>query len=93
MGSGLIFILIVNLNKFIIFFFAFYFKGSLPGVFVNYELSPIMVKFIEKSKPFNHFLTGCCAIIGGFFTIAGMLDSFTYRYYNMYKKFQINKLT
>ena len=68
-------------------------SGSLPGIFVNYELSPIMVKFIEKSKPFNHFLTGCCAIIGGFFTIAGMLDAFTYRYYNMYKKFQINKLT
>jgi hypothetical protein len=68
-------------------------SGSLPGVFVNYELGAIMVKFIEKSKPFSTFLTSCCAIIGGFFTLAGMLDAFTYRYYNMYKKFQMNKLT
>lgn len=69
------------------------FGSQLPGIFVNYELSPIMVKYVERSKSFTHFVTGCCAIIGGLFTIAGMLDSVTYRYYNMYKKFQINKLT
>lgn len=66
---------------------------SLPGVFISYELGPIMIKFIEKSKSFSHFLTSICAIIGGLFTIAGMLDGFTFRYYNMYKKYQINKLT
>jgi hypothetical protein len=68
-------------------------NSQLPGVFVNYELSPIMVKFVEKSKSFTHFLTGCCAIIGGLFTLAGMLDSFLYKYYNLYKKHQLNKLT
>jgi hypothetical protein len=67
--------------------------SALPGIFVNYELSPIMVKFIEKSKSFSHFITGCCAIIGGLFTVAGMLDGFTYHYYKMFKKSQINKLT
>jgi hypothetical protein len=67
--------------------------SQLPGVFVNYELSPIMVKFIEKSQTFTHFLTGCCAIIGGLFTVAGMLDAFTFKYYSLYKKHQMNKLT
>ena len=67
--------------------------AQLPGVFVNYELSPIMIRYVEKSKSFSHFLTSCCAIIGGLFTIAGMLDAFTFRYYNMYKKYQMNKLT
>lgn len=69
------------------------FTGQLPGVFVNYELSAIMVKYVERSKSLTHFLTSCCAIIGGLFTIAGMLDAFTFRYYNMYKKYQMNKLT
>ena len=67
--------------------------NSLPGIFVSYELGPIMIKFVEKSKSFSHFLTSCCAIVGGLFTFAGMLDGFTFRYYNMYKKYQINKLT
>ena len=68
-------------------------NGALPGVFVTYELSPIMVKFIEKQHSFTHFLTSCCAIIGGLFTVAGLLDAFIYRYYNLYKKSQLNKLT
>ncbi len=68
-------------------------SGQLPGVFVNYELSPIMIKYIEKSKSFSHFLTSCCAIIGGLFSIAGMLDGFTFRYFSMLKKYQMNKLT
>lgn len=66
---------------------------QIPGVFVTYELSPIMIKYVERSKPFSHFITSCCAIIGGLFTIAGMLDAFTFRYYSMYRKYQMNKLT
>jgi hypothetical protein len=66
---------------------------SLPGLFFTYELSPIMVKFIEQKKSFTHFLTSCCAIIGGIFTVAGLIDSFVYKYYTLYKKMQINKLT
>lgn len=68
-------------------------SGALPGLFVTYELSPIMVKFIEKQRSFTHFVTSCCAIIGGLFTVAGLLDAFIYRYYNLYKKSQLNKLT
>ncbi|XP_013207677.1 endoplasmic reticulum-Golgi intermediate compartment protein 3 isoform X2 [Microtus ochrogaster] len=41
---------------------------GLPGVFVLYELSPMMVKLTEKHRSFTHFLTGVCAIIGGMFT-------------------------
>jgi len=43
-----------------------------------YELSPIRVKFKETGKSFAHFLTGVCAIIGGVFTVAGIIDSFIY---------------
>uniref|UniRef100_T1JD18 Endoplasmic reticulum-Golgi intermediate compartment protein 3 n=1 Tax=Strigamia maritima TaxID=126957 RepID=T1JD18_STRMM len=51
---------------------------GLPGVFIIYELSPLMVKYTEKTKSFTHFLTGVCAIIGGVFTVAGLIDAFLY---------------
>mmetsp|Transcript_13445 Transcript_13445/g.14876 ORF Transcript_13445/g.14876 Transcript_13445/m.14876 type:complete len:385 (+) Transcript_13445:75-1229(+) len=51
---------------------------GLPGVFFMYDLSPIMVTFTESRKSFAHFLTGVCAIVGGVFTVAGILDSFIY---------------
>ena len=51
-----------------------------------YELSPIMVKFTETSKSFAHFLTGVCAIIGGVFTVAGIIDSMVYHSMRSLKK-------
>jgi len=59
---------------------------GLPGVFFMYELSPIMVKFTERQKSFAHFLTGVCAIIGGVFTVAGIVDSFIYQGMRTLKK-------
>jgi len=59
---------------------------GLPGVFVMYELSPIMVKFTEGRKSFAHFLTGVCAIIGGVFTVAGLVDSLIYHSMRSLKK-------
>ncbi|ESO99176.1 hypothetical protein LOTGIDRAFT_142052 [Lottia gigantea] len=53
-------------------------ETGLPGVFFMYELSPMMVKYTEKQRSFMHFLTGVCAIIGGIFTVAGLIDSMIY---------------
>jgi len=69
-------------------------EGShgLPGVFFMYELSPIMVRFKEQRKSFAHFLTGVCAIIGGVFTVAGIIDSFIYHSMrSLKKKIEIGK--
>lgn len=52
--------------------------NSLPGLFISYELSPMMVRYTEKQRSFMHFLTSVCAIIGGVFTVAGLFDSFIY---------------
>jgi len=59
---------------------------GLPGIFFMYELSPIMVKFTEHTQSFAHFLTGVCAIIGGVFTVAGIIDSFLYHGLKTLKK-------
>ena len=50
----------------------------LPGVFFIYDISPIMVKFTEKQPSFTYFLTSLCAIVGGVFTVAGIIDSAIY---------------
>ncbi|XP_062077165.1 uncharacterized protein LOC133782035 [Humulus lupulus] len=65
---------------------------SLPGVFFYYDFSPIKVTFKEERVPFLHFITHLCAIIGGVFTIAGIIDSFVYHGQKaMRKKMEIGK--
>ncbi|XP_078006383.1 endoplasmic reticulum-Golgi intermediate compartment protein 3 isoform X1 [Phascolarctos cinereus] len=67
---------------------------GLPGVFVLYELSPMMVKLTEKHRSFTHFLTGVCAIIGGMFTVAGLIDSLIYHSARaIQKKIELGKAT
>jgi len=59
---------------------------GLPGVFFMYDLSPIMVMFTEKQRSFAHFLTSVCAIVGGVFTVAGIVDSLVYHSMRSLKK-------
>merc|ERR1711933_372974 len=55
--------------------------AGLPGVFFVYEFTPFMVQKVEKVVPLSHFLTSICAIIGGVFTMAGVIDAVLYRSY------------
>ena len=52
---------------------------KLPAVFFHYDISPIMAKVTEGRRSLSTFLTGLCAIVGGVFTVAGMLDSCLFR--------------
>lgn len=52
--------------------------STLPGVFFFYDLSPIKVTFKEEHVSFLHFLTNVCAIVGGVFTVSGIVDAFVY---------------
>jgi hypothetical protein len=49
--------------------------GLLPGIFFNYELSPIRVRLEEKRRSLTHLLTNICAIVGGAFTVGSLVDS------------------
>ncbi|KAK2984664.1 hypothetical protein RJ640_006647 [Escallonia rubra] len=59
---------------------------TLPGVFFFYDLSPIKVTFTEEHVSFLHFLTNVCAIVGGVFTVSGILDSLFYHGQKAIKK-------
>jgi hypothetical protein len=53
-----------------------------------------MVRFVEERKSFTHFLTGVCAIIGGVFTVAGIIDALVYHSLkSLKKKVELGKQT
>ena len=69
-------------------------ESGMPGVFFSYELAPVMVKYTEKQKSFGHFATGLCAIIGGVFTVAGLIDKIFYTSSRLLEeKLQLGKST
>lgn len=47
---------------------------GLPGVYFYYEVSPIQAFIEEKKRSWMHFLTSVCAIVGGAYTVMGLLD-------------------
>nr|ODO02415.1 COPII-coated vesicle component Erv46 [Cryptococcus depauperatus CBS 7855] len=51
---------------------------GIPGVFINYEISPMKVIHTELRQSFAHFLTSTCAIVGGVLTVASLVDSFIF---------------
>lgn len=53
-------------------------ESGMPGAFFQYELSPLMVKYTEKRQSLGHFLTNICAIVGGVYTVASLIDSLLY---------------
>lgn len=59
----------------------------------NYELSPITVQFFQDKENFFEFLVHICAIIGGIFTIAGIVDSLIHRSVSLIFKQRIGKLS
>ena len=69
-------------------------ESGMPGVFFSYELAPVMVKYTEKQKSFCLFATGLCAIIGGVFTVAGLIDKIFYTSSRLLEeKLQLGKTT
>ncbi|CAI7591023.1 hypothetical protein N7533_002228 [Penicillium manginii] len=65
--------------------------GGIPGVFFNYDISPMKVINREtRPKTFTGFLTGVCAIIGGTLTVAAALDRGLYEGSMRIKKLHSN---
>jgi len=60
--------------------------NGLPGVFFFYDISPLKVIYNEEKSSFLHFLTSVCAIVGGVFTVSGIVDSFVYHGHRALKK-------
>ncbi|CAL0328919.1 unnamed protein product [Lupinus luteus] len=59
---------------------------DIPVAKFRLEFSPMQVSITENQKSFSHFITNVCAIIGGVFTVAGILDSVLHNTINILKK-------
>jgi len=66
---------------------------SLPAAVFAYDVSPMQVLVQQKSKTFAAFLTQICAIIGGVFTVTGLLDGLLYHGHGAIKrKLELGKM-
>ncbi len=59
----------------------------------NYELSPITVQYTQTKENFFEFLIYICAIVGGVFTVAGIVDAIIHRSVAALFKQRIGKLS
>ena len=48
----------------------------MPQARFSYDLSPMSVNIVRKGKHFYEFITSMCALIGGTFTVVGLLSAF-----------------
>lgn len=67
--------------------------SGIPGFVVQYEFSPLMVRYEERRQHLITFLVSLCAIIGGVFTVAQLIDTMIYHSSRVIeKKLSLNKL-
>lgn len=66
---------------------------QMPSLYFRYDFSPVTVRYKEVRESFSHFLVQVCAVIGGVFTMAGLVDSLLHRsIVVLAKKAEIGKL-
>jgi len=61
-------------------------------IIFNYEVSPFAISYTNARENFLQFLINMCAIVGGVFTFASIVDSLIHKGSKMVFKDRINKL-
>lgn len=66
---------------------------QMPSLYMRYDFSPVTVRYTETREKFSHFLVQICAVVGGIFTVAGLVDSLLHKsIVHLAKKAQLGKL-
>jgi len=53
--------------------------AGLPGIYIFYDFSPVCMRIEKEPRSLSHLLTMLCAVVGGTFTVMGLLDGFIER--------------
>jgi hypothetical protein len=61
-------------------------SSSAPGIYFYYDFYPVSVNYEETKPGFLQFVTRICGIIGGVFTVAGVVDTLIFRISGAVKK-------
>jgi len=67
--------------------------GVMPTIWFRYDITPITVKYTERRQKFYTFITSVCAVVGGTFTVASIIDSLVFTASELFKKFEIGKVS
>lgn len=62
------------------------FNMIVPTIFFRYDISPILVRIVQYKQKFFHFFIQICAIVGGIYTVTGILDSLIHKMFTSEKK-------
>lgn len=64
----------------------------IPAIWFKYDINPISVKYKKHRRPFYEFLCMTCAIVGGTFTVVGIIDSLIFSASSILEKLELGKL-
>ena len=53
-----------------------YNSDEIPEARFSYDISPMAIDILKKGKRWYEFVTSICALIGGTFTVVGLLSGF-----------------
>jgi hypothetical protein len=56
-----------------------YAEADVPEAKFSYDLSPMAVVVTNKGRRWYDFITSLCAIIGGTFTVVGLIDTLLHK--------------
>jgi hypothetical protein len=61
---------------------------SEPAAMFTFDISPLVILVVKDNMPLYRFLTSLCAVVGGVFTVIGLVDSGIFHAMNSIKKKQ-----
>ncbi|KAL0234162.1 hypothetical protein PCE1_001200 [Barthelona sp. PCE] len=68
-------------------------RSHVPGLYVLYDISPLMIDIQQTKSSFGHFLVSVCAVVGGVLSVLTLIDSVVFSGMRaMRKKARIGKL-
>ena len=73
--------------------FADYNINEMPSIYFRYDISPITVEYKQYKQTFLNFFINICAILGGVFTVTGIIDAIIHKSVMLLlRKAEMNKI-
>ena len=67
--------------------------NEMPSIYFRYDLSPITVEYKQYKETFLNFFINICAILGGVFTVTGIIDAIIHKSVMiLLRKAEMNKI-
>lgn len=65
--------------------------GAAPAAKFSYDMSPVQIVVSEAPRAWYRFVTSMCAVVGGVFTVAGIVDGLIHSGRRALKKVELGK--